>query len=71
MSTIINWKALDIKVLVVAVKRVEGYWCAYIKDTPGDSHERELERVLAWGSKLSEEIARAIFPIYAEIPYAW
>lgn len=71
MSEIINWKALDVKVLVVAVKRVPGEWCAYIKDTPGDNHEAELERVKAWGSKLSEKVALAIFPMYEGTPYAW
>ncbi len=71
MSEIINWKALAQTVLVVAVKRVPGEWCAYIKDTPGESHERELERVRAYGAKLSEKIALAIFPMYEGTPYAW
>jgi len=71
MVEIINWKALDIKVLVVAVKRIPGEWCAYIKDTPGNNHEAELEQVKSFGSKLSEKIALAIFPMYAGIPYAW
>lgn len=71
MSEIVNWKALDINVLVVAVKRVEGYWCAYIKNCLGDNHEKELEEVKSWGSKLSEKIALAIFPMYEGIPYAY
>lgn len=71
MSEIINWKALDLHVPVVAVKRVEGCWCAYIKNCPGDNHERELEEVKKWGSKLSKETALTIFPMYEEIPYAW
>lgn len=71
MSKIINWKALDLHVLVVAVKRDEGCWCAYIKDTPGDNYEKELERVKNHGNKLPKTIALAIFPMYEEIPYAW
>jgi len=71
VSEIINWKALHTKVLVVAVKRVEGYWVAYIKNVPGESHERELDEVKAYGAKLMESIALAIFPMYEGIPYAW
>lgn len=71
MSEIVNWKALDKNVLVVAVKRVTGEWAAYIKNTPGDNYEKELENVKRWGSKLSEGIARVIFPMYQEYDYAW
>ena len=71
MSKIINWKALDRQVLVVAVKRIPGEWCAYIKNCPGENHEKELEEVKAWGSKLREEIALTIFPMYEGTPYAY
>ena len=71
MSELINWRALDRKVLVVAVKRIPGEWCAYIKDVPGENHERELENVKSYGSKLSRAVAVAIFPMYEDLPYAW
>jgi len=71
MSEIINWKALDTTVLVVAVKRIPGEWCAYIKGVPGENHEKELPIVKSYGAKLSEKVALAIFPMYEGIPYAW
>lgn len=71
MGSIANWRALDRKVLVVAVKRVEGYWCAYIGAVPGESHERELQDVRDHGAKLPENIALAIFPQFEGTPYAW
>jgi len=66
---IIGWAALDQKVLVVATKRVEGAWAAYCKNVPGKNHMDELEDVCAYGSKLYEPWARAIFP-HIEGPYA-
>lgn len=71
MSEIADWKALDSTVLVVAVKRVPGEWCAYIKGVPGENHERELEIVKKWGAKLHEKIALVIFPQFEGTPYAW
>ena len=66
----IGVRALDSQVLVVAVRRVEGAWCAYIKNVPGDSHEAEAEIVQRHGSKLPADVARCLFP-YIEGPYAW
>lgn len=66
---VITWRALAQKVLVVATRRVEGAWCAYCDAVPGDSHEAELEEVCAYGSKLHEPVARALFP-NIEGPYA-
>lgn len=71
MSEIADWRALDRKVLVVAIKRVEGFWCAYIGSVPGESHELELQDVRDRGNKLDEKIALAIFPHFKGIPYAW
>jgi len=65
----IGVRALDTNVLVVAVRRVEGSWCAYIKNVPGDSHEAEAEIVQQHGSKLPANVARLLFP-YIEGPYA-
>ena len=71
MSEIADWRALAQTVLVVAVKRIPGEWCAYIKDVPGEKHERELEDVKAWGAKLPENLALAMFPQFEGTPYAW
>lgn len=71
MSEIADWRALDMRVLAVAVKRVPGEWCAYIKAVPGNNHEQEIEVVKNYGSKLSEKIALAMFPQFKGTPYAW
>jgi len=71
MSELADWIALDQKVIVVAVKRIPGEWCAYIKNVPGQRHIDELEEVKSWGSKLHERIALAIFPQFEGTPYAW
>ena len=68
---IVDYRALHHDVLVVAVKRAHGEWCAYIKAVPGDSHEREKEEVARHGGKLSEKVALAIFPRFFGTPYAW
>lgn len=70
MSDVVDWKALDARVLCVAVKRVDG-WCAYIGAVPGQSHERELDDVKSFGNKLPEKVALAIFPQFKGVPYAW
>ena len=73
MSKIVTYRALDKKVLCVAVKRVEGAWCAFIGAVPGESHEAELEDVKLYGAKLPESIALEVFPRFkkAGLPYAW
>ena len=68
---VVDWRALDSTVLVIAVKRVEGTWCSYIKGVPGENHDRELEIVKKWGAKLPEHIALVLFPKFEGIPYAW
>ena len=62
--------ALANKVLAVAATRVEGTWVAYCDAVPGDKHTAEANAVLANGDKLMEEVARVLFPIFADIPYA-
>ena len=73
MSEIVDYRALDRKVLCVAVKRVEGAWCAYIGAVAGNSHKDELDQVKRYGAKLPEDIALAVFPKLQklELPYAW
>jgi len=68
-STRIGIRALDVNVLVVAVRRVEGTWCAYIKNVPGDNYEAEADKVQRLGSKLPAYVARCLFP-FVEGVYA-
>lgn len=68
---IADYKILARTVIVVAVKRIPGEWCAYIKDVPGENHEREIELVRKWGAKLREDLALFLFPQFRGTPYAW
>ena len=68
---IVDYTALHNDVLVVAVKRVEGTWCAYIKAVPGDNHEREKHEVSRRGGKLPEHLALVVFPRFKGTSYAW
>ena len=80
-----NWKPIIIRrglgrtVLCAARTRIEIAWAAYIKGIPGNQgvlfpplldEDEELLEVLASGTKLSESIARAIFPEFKGVPYA-
>jgi len=67
-----TYVALACDVVAVAITRQEGKWCAYCKAVRGFSHEDEWQEVLRTGEKLSETIAKAIFPDFAalELPYA-
>ena len=61
MNKITNYIALHNKIIVVQADRVDG-WCAYIGPVPGKRHVDEIEQVKDHGTKLPEQIARAIFP---------
>lgn len=61
--------ALAMRVLAVANTRVEGAWSAYIDAVPGMNHAAEEEEVLRHGSKLSEGVARLLFPLFNELSY--
>ena len=60
-----TYRVLDTKVIAVAKTRIPNEWVAYIKDVPGNNHELEVVGVMAWGSWLSPDIAKAIFPGFA------
>jgi len=62
--------ALHQRVLVVANTRIEGAWCAYCSDVPGNSHYHERYEVLQYGDKVPEKLARTMFPIFEGVPYA-
>lgn len=66
----VRYVALASNVLVVARTRVEGTWAAYCDAVPGLSHRQEWQDVLDSGCKLGEPIARALFPIFKDTPYA-
>jgi hypothetical protein len=67
----VRFIALAPKVGVMARSRIEGAWSAYITDIPGISHRAELqERTFDRANKLSESVARAIFPEFEGVAYA-
>lgn len=57
-----QWKALDSKVLVVAVEGAVEDWACYIGVVRGDNHQREYEYVARRGTKLPQKIAELLFP---------
>ena len=62
-------KTLSSHVLVVAAWGIDG-WRAYCDSVPGQDHEIEYNAVYESGTKLEESIARSMFPMYKQIPYA-
>ena len=66
----IRVEALGTRVLAVAVTRIEGKWKAYIGAVPGHDHDNEWQAVRVDGRALMKEVACAVFPEVAEIPYA-
>ena len=67
---IIRVRALATCVLVVAQTRIECAWSVYIDAVPGHNHDHEYEAVLRHGAKLSESLARHLFPEFTDVPYA-
>lgn len=63
-------RALARCVLIVARTRVECAWAAYCDAVPGMNHEHEMADVLDHGDKLPEAVARVLFPVFAQVPYA-
>jgi len=55
-------KILASDVIVVAKAGGAGDWAAYIGGVMGRNHNDEWQAVEAYGNKLPEHIARAIFP---------
>ncbi len=66
----VRFVCLDRRVMIAARTRVEGKWAAYCKNVPGMKHEVEVEVVLEHGTKVSEAVARVLFPDFEEVPYA-
>ena len=80
MTDIIRYRTLGHKVLVVAIKRIEGRdtktrellygWRAYINGVPGQSHQAEIQDVVDYGFCLPVHIAKCLFPEITEYPYS-
>jgi len=66
----VQWRAVHHRVLVHAHTRIEGAWSAYIFPVPGVDHQRELYLWKTEGSKLPEDVARVMFPVFKDVPYA-
>jgi hypothetical protein len=69
-TPVIHYRVLSMRVLAVAMTRVEGTWAAYVDAVPGQNHDAEYHDVLESGTKLWEPWARAIFHEYKDLPYA-
>lgn len=67
---LIRSRALARRVLAVARTRIEGAWAAYIDAVPGDDFAAETAAVLDHGQKLTEGLARTLFPEFNDLPYA-
>lgn len=63
-------RPLAARVLVVAITRVETAWCAFVDAVPGRNHDYEADAVANYGTKLDEPVARVLFPVFDEVPYA-
>jgi len=63
------WKALDQRVIVVAIEGHANDWAAYIGAVAGKNHQEEWKEVLAQGSKLSRELAEFLFPEFKDLQY--
>jgi hypothetical protein len=57
----LEYRALDTKVLAVAVEGAVGDWACYIGAVKGWNHHKEMKDVAAHGNKQSEELARLMF----------
>jgi len=65
----VTWKALDSRVIVVAVEGYAGDWAAYIGAVEGRDHEEEWKEVERNGTKLSRELAEFLFPEFKDLQY--
>jgi hypothetical protein len=66
----VEWKALDSRVIVVAVEGGVGDWSCYVGAVAGKNHEIEFMEVAKHGSKLPRRIAELLFPEWKE-RFAW
>lgn len=57
-----EYHTLDRRILAVAVEGYNKDWSCYIGVVKGDNHEQEKYDASSHGSKLSERLARTLFP---------
>ncbi|MEE8489901.1 MAG: hypothetical protein V3S43_06160 [Acidimicrobiia bacterium] len=67
---VIVYRTLGPDILAAARTRIEGTWAAYIGSAPSSRHEDDVNLILAQGAKLTEEVARAVFPKFNGVEYA-
>jgi hypothetical protein len=60
---IVDWFALDRRVLVVAVEGEVKDWSAYIGAVEGQNHSVEIWEVARHGTKLPYKVAKVLFPM--------
>ena len=63
-------RSLARNIVVVARTRIEGSWKAYIGSTDEGSHKDAIPDILAYGTAVTESLARTIFPLFKDVPYA-
>jgi len=62
------WKALDSRVLVVAIEGAVGDWAAYIGAINSQGrHEDALQEVAGTGTKIPQGLAEYLFPKWKEL----
>jgi hypothetical protein len=64
----LTWKCIGARILVVACQKFDG-WKAYIDQVPGRNFDEEANDVARYGSGISEDLARFLFPQFANKPY--
>jgi len=64
-----RWIALDMRVIVVAVEGGVKDWAAYIGAVEGNSHEREYEGVMDYGTQLPQKVAELLFPDFKHLDW--
>lgn len=68
---IVDYRALESKVLVVAVAQEPiDEWCVYIGAVAGKNHADEYLGVKEYGNKIMHDLARILFPQF-EDKYRW
>lgn len=55
-------------IIAVATPTIDG-WKAFIAPVAGRNHDNEWPAVLQTGTTVDEDIARAMFPNFADVPY--
>lgn len=65
----VMWRVLGHRVIVVAKEGQVNDWAAYIDAVPGQNHNNEWQQVRDHGDKISERVARVLFPEFDKLRY--